>query len=544
MTMIQAAGCGGSTNADLVLIPGRVFTASAEKPWVEALAVKDGVIIAAGLESEIAGLIDEGTEVLRLPGMLAVPGFNDAHVHFFDSGEGLSSVQLRDARDETEFRDRIGAFADNLPEGTWILHGNWDHESWPSREHPDRWLVDPVTPANPLFVNRLDGHIGLANTLALELAGIDDETPDPEGGEIGRDPATGRATGILVDTAQDLVYAAIPTPDPARIRRGLEAGLQHAAELGLTSIQDNADPRIFEVYEDLYREGALTLRVNAWYPISYRNDLASEGLHGPAGDDWLRRGTMKIFIDGAMGSGSAWFYEPYSDDPTTTGLAMNDEEELHRMIIEADALGFDVACHAIGDRANSVALDAFARALEVNTDRQTPRRHRIEHAQVVREEDMERFRSLGIIASIQPSHAIDDMRWAEKRIGRERCALSYRVGSFLHGDIAVAFGTDWAVEPLDPRLGIYAAVTREFTDGGPEGGWFPDERITLEEAITAYTLSSAAAEGMDDRKGMLVEGYLADITVFARDLFELEPGEWLETEVARTIVGGKTVYPE
>ncbi len=544
MTMIQNAGCSGATNADLVLIPGRIFTANAEKPWIEALAVKDGVIIAAGTEAKISSLIDEGTEVLRLPGMLAVPGFNDAHVHFFDSGEGLSSVQLRDARDESEFRDRIAAFADGLPEGTWILHGNWDHEAWPSRENPDRRLVDPVTPAHPLFVNRLDGHIGLANSLALELAGIEDQTPDPEGGKIGRDPATGRATGILIDTAQDLVYAAIPVPDPARIRRGIEAGLRHAAELGVTSIQDNADPRIFEVYEELLREGVLTLRVNAWHPISYRIELASAGITNPTGDDWLRRGTMKIFIDGAMGSGSAWFYEPYTDDPSTSGLAMDDEEELHRMIIEADALGFDVACHAIGDRANSVALDAFERALAVNTDRQTPRRHRIEHAQVVREEDMERFRALGIIASVQPSHAIDDMRWAEERIGRERSALSYRVGSFLHGGIATAFGTDWAVEPLDPRLGLYAAVTREFIAGGPEGGWFPVERITLEEAITAYTLSSAAAEGMEDRKGMLAEGYLADITIFARDLFELKPLEWLETEVVMTIVGGETVYPE
>lgn len=544
MTLIHSAGCSGSAGADLVLIPERIFTANSAELWVDALAVRDGIIIRAGTEEEISDLIDDHTEVIRLPGMLAVPGFNDAHVHMFEGGEGLSSVQLRDARDENEFRDRIGAFASKLPEGAWVLYGNWDHEVWPSKEHPGRRLIDPVTPFHPVFVTRLDGHMSLANSFALELAGVTDETPDPVGGEIARDPVTGEVTGILIDAAQDLLYAVIPEADEARIRRGLEAALKHARELGVTSIQDNADPRTWEVYQELHREGALTARVNAWYPISYRNTLASEGIGGPSGDDWIRRGTMKIFIDGAMGSGNAWFYEPYSDDPTTSGLAMDDVEELHRLIVEADALGFDIACHAIGDRANTVALDAFEKALEVNTGRENPRRHRIEHAQVVRDEDMERFRSLGIIASIQPSHLIDDMRWAEKRIGRDRCAVGYRVGSFLRNGIAVAFGTDWFVEPLDPRLGLYAAVTREYTGGGPEGGWFPGERITLEEAITAYTLGSAFAEGMEDRKGILAEGYLADITVFERDLFELEPGQWLETAVARTIVGGRIVYEE
>ncbi len=542
MTLIHSAGCSDSVSADLVLIPERIFTASNSEPWVDALAVRDGIIICAGTEEEISDLIDDHTEVIRLPGMLAVPGFNDAHVHMFEGGEGLSSVQLRDARDENEFRDRIAAYCDELPDGAWALYGNWDHESWPSRAHPGRQLIDPVTPSHPVFITRLDGHMSLANSLALELAGVTDETPDPEGGEIERDRVTGEATGILIDAAQDMIHAVIPEADETRIRRALEAALTYARKQGVTSLQDNTDPRIWKVYQELLRDGVLSARVNAWYPISYRNTLASEGITGPTGDDWIRRGTMKIFVDGAMGSGSAWFHDPYSDDPTTSGLAMESIEELHRVIVEADAIGFNIACHAIGDRANTVALDAFEEALTVNTGRDTPRRHRIEHAQIVREEDMERFRSLGITASIQPSHIIDDMRWAEKRIGRDRCAIGYRIGSFLHSGIAVAFGTDWFVEPLDPRLGLYAAVTREFTGGGPEGGWFPGERITLEEAITAYTLGSACAEGMEDRKGMLVEGYFADITIFEEDLFRLEPRQWLETSVALTIVGGRIVY--
>ncbi|MFC1627731.1 amidohydrolase [Gemmatimonadota bacterium] len=542
MTLIHSAGCSDSASADLVLIPERIFTASSSEPWVDALAIRDGIIICAGTEEEVSDLIDDHTEVVRLPRMLAVPGFNDAHVHMFEGGEGLSSVQLRDARDENDFRDRIAAYCGDLPEGTWVLYGNWDHESWPSRAHPERRLIDPVTPSHPVFITRLDGHMSLANSLALQLAGVTDETPDPEGGEIERDPVTGDVTGILIDAAQDLIHAVIPEADEIRIRRALEAALTNAREQGVTSIQDNTTPRIWRIYQELFRDGALSSRVNAWYPISYRNTLASEGITGPSGDDWIRRGTMKIFVDGAMGSGSAWFHDPYSDDPSTSGLAMESEEELHRKIVEADALGFDIACHAIGDRANSVALDAFEEALEVNTGRDTPRRHRIEHAQIVREEDMERFRSLGITASIQPSHIIDDMRWAEERIGHDRCAIGYRIGSFLHNSIPVAFGTDWFVEPLDPRLGLYAAVTREFTGGGPEGGWFPAERITLEDAITAYTLGSARAEGMEDRKGMLVEGYLADITVFEEDLFSLEPRQWLETKVALTIVGGRIVF--
>lgn len=544
MTASAIAGCGqpDSATADLVLLEARIFTADEDRPWVQALAVKDGLILKVGTEDEISPLIGDRTEVIRLPGSLAVPGFNDAHVHMVEGGESIIGIQLRDAPDERDFRDRIAAYVQELPRGTWVLYGNWDHEAYPSKRHPTKELIDPVTPDHPVFVTRLDGHISLANTLALELAGITRGTPDPEGGTIVRDPATGEASGILIDAAQTRVTRVIPESDDSAIRRALEAAIAHAAELGVTSVQDNTDSQIFRVYGQIRSEGKLTVRVSAWHPIARQAELVELGIQGPSGDIWLRRGTVKIFADGSMGAGSALFFEPYTDDPSTSGLAMASEEELHRLIREADALGFDIACHAIGDRANAVILDAFAEAFRVNSDRQNQRRHRIEHAQVVRDEDVRRFRELDIIASIQPSHAIDDMRWAEKRIGRERCRNSYRVGSFINSGIHTAFGTDWFVEPLDPRLGLYAAVTREFPEGGPEGGWFPEERITLEQAITAYTMGSAFAEGMEDIKGKLAEGYLADISVFEKDLFVLEPQEWLTTPVILTVVGGNIVY--
>lgn len=546
MVMIAstAAGCGRiePAQADLVLLGAKIFTADAEAPWADALAVKDGLILEVGTERAVSRFIGEGTEVVHRPGGLAVPGFNDAHVHMVDGGRSLVGIQLRDAEDEEKFRDRIAAYVRDLPPGTWVQHGNWDHEAWPSKRHPSKELIDPVTPDHPVFVTRLDGHISLANSLALELAGITADTPDPVGGDIVRDPETGEATGIMIDAAQTLVTRIIPQPDDVEIRRVLEAAIAHAAELGVTSVQDNTDSQLLRVYEQIRSEGKLTVRVNAWHPIGEMEQLVEEGIRAWSGDMWIRRGTVKMFADGSMGAGSAWFFEPYTDDPSTSGLAMDSEEDMRRMIREADAAGFNIACHAIGDRANSVILDALAEAFRINGARTIPRRHRIEHAQAVREEDMDRFRELGIIASVQPSHAIDDMRWAEKRIGRERCDYSYRIGSFINSGIHTAFGTDWFVEPLDPRLGLYAAVTREFPGGGPEGGWFPEEKITLEQALTAYTLGSAYAEGLEGVKGKIAEGYLADITVFEKDLFKLEPREWLTIPIALTMVDGKVVY--
>ena len=524
--------------ADLVLRGGRVFVARG-RPRASAVAVRDGRVVAAGTDEQIAGLVGPRTRVVELGGRLVVPGFNDAHVHFLSGGFGLLSVDLRGAKDETDLAERLGAHAKTLPPGTWILEGNWDHEAWPSKREPTRALVDPVTPEHPAFVQRLDGHMGLANSLALRLAGITRDTKEVEGGTIVRD-AAGEPTGILKDNAMALVEGRIPEPTREMNLRAARAGLREAARLGVTTIQDSSAVDALPTYLELRARGELTTRVYVWRPIGTMGALVQAGVRTGLGDEWIRLGALKILVDGSMGAGTAAFFEPYADDPRTSGLLLYPVPELERLVREADAAGFQLAVHAIGDRANRLVLDAFAKAVQQNGPRD--RRLRIEHAQVVREEDLPRFKALGVIASIQPSHCIDDMRWAEKRIGRERCRGAYRVRSFTAAGIPVAFGTDWFVEPLDPRLGLYAAVTREFPGGGPPGGWFGAERLGLEEAIDLYTRGSAYAEFAEAEKGTLEPGKLADLVVFAADLFSLPPREILTTPVDLTVVGGRVVF--
>jgi predicted amidohydrolase YtcJ len=460
-------------------------------------------------------------------------------VHFLDGGFSLLSVDLRDARDEPDLARRLGAHAATLPPGTWILNGNWDHEAWPTQALPTRSTIDAVTPQHPVFVNRLDGHMALANSLALRLAGVTRDTRDPDGGTIVRD-AAGEPTGILKDNAADLVGRVIPEPSREMNLRAARAALAEAARLGVTTIQDNSGTDALAVYQELRARGELTARLSVWRPVSALPALVAAGLRSGLGDDWIRFAAIKILADGSMGSGTAAFFEPYADDPRTRGLLLYPEPELFRLIREADAHGFQLAVHAIGDRANRLVLDAFREAMAKNGPRE--RRFRIEHAQVVRKADLAVYRELGVVASIQPSHCIDDMRWAEKRIGRTRARDSYNFRSFTEAGIPVAFGTDWYVEPLDPRLGLYAAVTRELPQGGPPGGWFPEEKIPLADAIDLYTRGSAFAERAEAEKGTLEVGKLADLVVFERDLFAAAPRDILTIEVDLTVVGGKTVY--
>jgi predicted amidohydrolase YtcJ len=492
-----------------------------------------------GDEALLAATVGPATRVIELRGRLVLPGFNDAHVHFLEGGFGLLSVDLRPARDQADFARRLGEHARTLPAGTWILQGNWDHEAWPSQALPTRHLVDASTPEHPVFVSRLDGHMALANSLALRLAGITRHTPDPEGGAIVRD-AAGEPTGILKDNAQALLARAIPEPTREMNRRAARAALAEAARLGVTTIQDNSATDALPTYLELRASGELTARISVWRYAEALGALIQAGVRTGLGDDWVRLGAIKILSDGSMGAGTAAFYEPYADDPGTRGLLLYPPEELARLVREADAAGFQLAVHAIGDRANDLVLGAFEQAVIRNGPRE--RRFRIEHAQVVRKRDLARYRALGVIASIQPSHCIDDMRWAEKRIGRARSRDAYNFRSFLDAGIAVAFGTDWSVEPLDPRVGLYAAVTRELPDGGPPGGWFPEEKLTLAEALDLYTRGSAYAERAEDRKGTLLPGMLADIVVFERDLFRIPAREILEAEVDLTVVGGRIVH--
>jgi len=542
ITFIFTFACSKQTKnicADLILINGKIFTVEQDQPWANSCAIKDGKFIAVGEKRSMHTLKGKSTEVIDLEGRLVLPGFNDAHVHFSDGGFYLLGIDLRDAKDENEFVERIKNYADKLKKGEWILGGNWDHEAWPSKKHPTKKLIDEVTKDNPVFVQRLDGHIALANRLALNLAGITKDTSNPQGGEITKNPQTGEPTGILKDAAQSLVGAVIPSPSKEQLKQAIKIAIQHANSLGVTSIQDNSSAADLEVYQELLKDGELSLRINAWRACDFYKDFDTIGILPSFGNDMLRIGTMKVFVDGSMGAGTALFYEPYSDDPFTSGIPIYQEDQLYELIKAIDKADLQIAAHAIGDKANTWILNAFEKAFQENGKRDA--RHRIEHAQVVLPQDIKRYKELRIIASIQPSHCIDDMRWAEKRIG-DRVKHSYLFNSFVKEDVKIAFGTDWTVEPLNPMLGLYAAVTREFPEGGPEGGWFPDEKITLEHAIEFYTLGSAYAEFQEHKKGLIKVGKLADLVVLDKNLFEIEPKKILDTKVDLTILGGKVVF--
>ncbi|PYR90124.1 MAG: amidohydrolase [Acidobacteria bacterium] len=525
--------------ADLVIVNAKVHTVDAARPSAEAVAVCGERIARVGTNDEVRRLADAGTRTIDARGRLLVPGFNDAHVHLVSGAEELIGIDLRPAIDEQDFARRLGEYAAGLPKGRWIRGGYWDHEAWPTKTLPTHVLLDRVTPEHPVFVQRLDGHMGVANALAMKLAVIARDTRAPEGGTIVRD-ASGEPTGVFKDNAMDLITRAIP-PDTLDETIGkARAALKHAASLGVTTIQDmTAGAMELRTYNALRASRELTARI---YSIQNHGieGLVDAGIATGFGDDWIRIGGQKLFADGSMGSGTAAFFEPYTDDPSTSGLVLHTPEALETAIFAADAAGFQVIVHAIGDRANAMVLDAFEKLQQERGPRD--RRPRIEHAQVVRDSDKLRFRTLGVIASIQPSHCIDDMRWAEKRIGKDRSRIAYNFKSFANAGARIAFGTDWYVEPLNPMLGLYAAVTRQYPDGTPAGGWFPEERITMAQAIEYYTLGSAYAEFAEERKGSITEGKLADMVLLSKDLFSISPREILETKPVLTIVGGRVVY--
>ena len=525
--------------ADLVLFNGRVFTVEKSLPWAEAVAVRDGKIMAVGANAEVKKLIGKDTQTIDLQGKLVLPGFNDAHLHFASGGLYLLGIDLRPARDEKEFVSILKEYIKKLPKGEWVTGGNWDHENWPSKKHPGKELIDTFTLDRPVLLQRLDGHMALANSLALKLAGINHDTPNPQGGEIVKDKKTGEPSGILRDEAIGLVAAVIPPLTRSRREQAIRTAIRHAQELGVTSIQDNSSREDLEIYQELLAKGELGVRVNAWRDSSCIADFSRIGIGASFGGPFLRLGVIKIFVDGSMGAGTALFFEPYADDPQTCGLPIYKENELNALVLAVDKAGLQIAAHAIGDKANTWILNALAQARLENGVRDS--RHRVEHSQVVRPEDVARFRELAVIASIQPSHCIDDMRWAEKRIG-SRVNNAYRFASFLKSGVHLAFGTDWDVEPLDPLLGIYAAVSRELPAGGPAGGWYPDEKLSLAEAIANYTLGSAYAEFQEKVKGSIAPGKWADLVVMEKNLFEIPKKDILKTAVAMTILAGKIIY--
>jgi predicted amidohydrolase YtcJ len=528
---------------DLALINGRVWTGNKRAPWAEAVASRGERIVAVGSSDEIKKLVAPTTRAIDLGGRLALPGFIDDHTHFITGGFHLLSVALRDAATPEEFARRIKEHAARLPQGRWITGGDWDHELWPGAPLPAKELIDAHTPNNPVFVSRLDGHMALANSLALRMAKITKETKDPPGGTIVRDQKTGEPTGVLKDNAMDLVGALIPDASDAEYDEALQSSLAEAARNGVTSIQDITSWRDYEIYKRWRSEGRLTVRVYARTPMSQWKRQAEMVAREGAGDGWLRLGGLKAFMDGSLGSTTALFFEPFTDVPSTSGLMVDDnipEGKLKENIKAADKAGLQCSIHAIGDKANNLLLNYFEEAARENGPRD--RRFRIEHAQHLSPRDIPRFGRLGVIASMQPYHAVDDGRWAEKRIGPARIKTTYVFRSLLDSNATLVFGSDWYVAPLSPILGIHAAVTRQTLDGKHPGGWIPEQKISVEEAVRAYTSSCAYAEFAEREKGTLEAGKLADVVVLSEDIFRVAASDIKKTTVVYTVAGGRVVY--
>jgi predicted amidohydrolase YtcJ len=507
------------------------------------VACRDGRILAVGSNDAVAALAGPGTTQVDLEGKLLLPGFNDAHVHFYIGGTRLSSVQLRDVKSEEEFRRRIAAFAARHTAGEWITGGDWDHENFTPVRLPEREWIDAVTTDHPVFVNRLDGHMALANSLALRLAGITRESPDPPGGAIVRN-AQGEPTGILKDAAMEPVYRVMPDPSPAAIERAVRAAMRYANEHGVTSVQDvSASPDVFRVYQKLLSRGELTVRIYGMQPVRSWQRLAAVGIEAGFGGEKLRIGALKGFSDGSLGSATAWFFEPYSDAPGNRGLPSDEMIPIEKMkdnILGADRAGLQVAIHAIGDRANHEVLLMFEEAIRRNGPRD--RRFRIEHAQHLRVEDIARFARSGVIASMQPYHAIDDGRWADGKIGPQRAKGTYAFRSLLDAGATLAFGSDWYVAPMDPVMGMYAAVTRRTLDGKHPGGWVPEQKITVEEAIRAYTMGSAYASFEEREKGSVEIGKAADFAVLSEDILAIPASKMDRVRVVLTVMDGHIVF--
>ena len=529
--------------ADLLVTNARIWTGDPARPEAEALAALGERIVAVGSKDELEPWRGPKTRVIDAGGRRVLPGFDDSHVHFVDGSAKLAQVQLKDARSPEEFARRIADHARTLTKGEWVLGGTWDDQAFAPPRLPTRQDVDALTPETPVFVERYDGHMALANAVALRQAGITRETAAPPGGEIVRDPR-GEPTGILKDAAMGLVYRVIPPPSRESRLRTIREGLRHAASLGLTSVQD-MNPSYADVaaYAELLERGELTLRVYAAPMETQWEDQARIGLRRAFGSPWLRLGALKGYADGSLGSTTAYFFEPYRDDPTTSGL-LSDEmqpvEAMRERLVKADAAGLQLCIHAIGDRAISIVLDLFEDVLKVNGPRD--RRWRIEHAQHLAPGDFPRFARLGVIASVQPYHAIDDGRWAESRIGPQRAKTTYAFRTLLDAGVRLALGTDWYVAPLDPMQTLHAAVTRATLDGRHPGGWMPEQKITLNEAIGAYTAGAAYAEFQEQDKGTLTPGKLADLVLLSEDVFAIRPERIRDVKVVTTIAGGRVVF--
>jgi len=528
--------------ADLVITRANIWTGNPLQPDAMAVAIIGDRIVEVGGADEIEHWRGANTTVINAEGRRLFPGFNDAHVHLVDGGRQLDNVDLKDAGSQAELARRIGERAKAKP-GEWILGGDWDDQRWTPAELPTRQLIDDATNGTPVFVVRYDGHMGLANSAALGRAGITEHTPDPPGGALVRD-ARGVPTGVFKDAAMDYITRVVPKMTPEQRLRAVKRALGHAASLGVTSVQDmNPTYEDVSVYADLANRGELTVRIYAapmetgWY------DQAKLGIHRSFGSPWLRLGAVKGYADGSLGSTTAYFFEPYSDAPGTRGLLsdeMQDVEQMRTRLMAADHARLQLCLHAIGDAGISQILDLFGDIVRGNGERD--RRFRIEHAQHIAPKDFDRFASLKVIASVQPYHAIDDGRFAERRIGPERIKTTYAFRTLLDRGVRLALGTDWSVAPLNPMLTLYAATTRATLDGKNPDGWVPKEKITIREAVAAYTSGSAFAEFQEGEKGTIARGKLADLVILSDDVFSIPPASIKDVKVLTTVVGGKVVH--
>jgi predicted amidohydrolase YtcJ len=533
--------------ADLVILNAKILTIDKDNPTAEAIAIRGEWIVEVGKKKNIEKYIDEATKVVDAEGKLVFPGFNDAHAHFGPLDPDY--IELRYITDPNEITRRVAEKVKTTEPGVLIYGGHWEHEMFDDKQWPTKELLDEVAPDNPVALRRTDGHSVLVNSYVINASGITKDTPDPFGGEIQKDPISGEPTGIFKESASGLLnYNArrVDLTDEEKAARELEgwqAAFDYAARLGVTSIQypGGGDPDFFKEWQS---QGRLTSRIDVSGRLTAdpkqltRFDNVRKAY--PQDGNWIRFGYMKGFIDGTLGSGTLLLFEPLEDEPEKTGLPQMTYEELETRVVACDAMGFQVGIHAIGTKANNWILNAYEKAAEVNGKRDA--RHRSEHAQILIEEDIPRFAELGVIASMQPTHCITDKRFAEKRIGLERCKGAYAWRSLMNAGAQLAFGTDYSVEPLEPMEGLYAAVSRKDRLGEEGEGWFPEQKLSMEEAIEYYTLGAAYAQFMEDRKGMLKEGYLADIVIVDQDLLTIPEDQIMKTKVDYTIVGGKVVY--
>ena len=521
----------------LAVVNAKVWTGDSVRPWADAIAIRGERIAMVGSSAAVRKAAGNA-RVIDAAGQMVVPGFIDSHVHFVAGGFRLSSVQLRDAKTPAEFIARIKAFAASTPPGAWITGGDWDHERW-GGELPRRDWIDSITPNNPVWVNRLDGHMSLANSAALEAAHVTRATRDVAGGTIVR-AASGEPTGVLKDNAAELVDSVVPKPPAELEDRALDAAMAYVGAQGVTSVHNMGSWDDLAVFERAHKADRLRTRIYAAVPLStwdrLRDTVAARG----RGDAWLRIGALKGFVDGSLGSHTAAMLQPFTDAPKDTGLFVSTPDNLYRWVSGADKAGLNIMVHAIGDRAIRTQLDIFERVAKENGPRD--RRFRIEHAQHIAAPDFPRFARIGVIASMQPYHAIDDGRWADKVIGPERSKGTYAFRSLLDAGATLAFGSDWFVAPPTPLEGIYAATTRRTIDERNPGGWVPEQKITVEEALRAYTRGGAFASFEDKERGVLAAGALADFVIIDRDLTRVPVEQIRNARVVLTAVGGRVVY--